>query len=259
MNQLYEPIKSFIIDHIGTFISTTIGIILLLIFYFKSKRIRKPKFFVWSFNLIKDASKKLKKLEVIYSKKKIENLTVTKIAFWNDGKETIRKDDIPQAAPLKIVINNKYKILEAEVIKRTNEENLVKVIKKNNKSIIVTFDYLDKGEGATIQVIHTGQSSEDINFIGKIKGAGPPKRIFIMEEFMRSKQPIFGIEILKITAPKIISILILFSIAIGLFILAIKVISLALKIFLIIMAIISFLSGIPGIVSKGPPKELIEL
>jgi len=157
---------------------------------------------------------------------------------------------------LKIIINNKYEILDVEVLKRTNEENLVEAIKENNKKIIITFDYLDKGEGATIQVVHTGKSSQDINFIGKIKGAGRPKRIAILEEGELPK-PYFSFRI-SIIAPNIITILSIFGSSILFFALAVKVISLGAKIFFIIMAIISFSSGISSIIYKGPPKDLVE-
>lgn len=168
---------SILYNQILTYALAALAIILGLILYFKSKRVRKPLFAAWSFNLIKDASKKLKKLEVLYSQKKIENLTITNIAFWNAGRETIRKEDIAKADPLKIVVNDKYEILDSEVIKMTNDANLVEAIKENNKSFIITFDYLDKGEGAVIRVIHTGQLLKDIDFIGKIIGAGTPKQV----------------------------------------------------------------------------------
>jgi hypothetical protein len=50
--------------------------------------------------LIKDFSKKLVNLEVLYSGSKVENLTVSKVALWNDGNETIRQEDIALSDPL---------------------------------------------------------------------------------------------------------------------------------------------------------------
>lgn len=42
---------------------------------------------------------------------------------------------------------------------------------------MITFDYLDKKDGAVIQVIHNGLSIDDVTLLGTIKGAREPLRV----------------------------------------------------------------------------------
>jgi len=155
-----------------------IGILLAIIFYLKGKKYIKPTYSIKSFNLINDFSGKLSKLEVFYSQKKIKNLTITRIAFWNDGNLIIRKEDIAPIDPIKVSVDDKYEIFEAEIIDGTTKEaNNFELIRLDEKSIIITFDFLSHNDGAILKVIHSGKSSKDINLTGTVIGAGRPKEL----------------------------------------------------------------------------------
>lgn len=149
-----------------------IGIILAIIFYLRSRRARKPSFFMRSYNLVTDFSSKLDKLQLLYGNTNIENLTVSKIAFWNDGAETIEWSHIVEADPVRIEAVGKCDIIDAYVIKENNTANKFRVEVVNSKSVKILFDYIDKGEGGVIQLIHTGKESTDIELTGSVKGSG---------------------------------------------------------------------------------------
>jgi len=105
-------------------------------------------------------------------------LTITKVIFWNRGNEPIRKDDIAVADPIKIVVGSKYEIFEAEILNDTaNGANRFELVKNGNKSIIIAFDFISRGEGVAVQIVHSGLSSEDITLTGTIIGAGDPEEI----------------------------------------------------------------------------------
>jgi hypothetical protein len=105
----------------------------------------------------------------------LENSTITKILFWNDGKETIRLDDIAQEDPLEINVAEDARILDIRAIQRKPPTNGFEVnLSDDQLSATLGFDYIDKDEGAVIQVIHTGRSGKEISLRGRVAGAGNP-------------------------------------------------------------------------------------
>lgn len=160
-------------------ISFVIPTFLAIFFYLKGKKEKKPTFQIRSFNLVKDFSKKVTNIGLLYAGEKVENLTITKVIFWNRGNEPIRKDDIAVADPIRIVVDNKYEIFEAEILNdAVNEANQFELVKNDNKSITITFDFLSHGEGVAIQIAHSGVSSEDVTLTGTIIGSDKPEERF---------------------------------------------------------------------------------
>lgn len=47
---------------------------------------------------------------------------------------------------------------------------------ENHSLVRIGFEDIDKGQGIVLQTLHTGQSSQDIDVRGKIKGAGLVRR-----------------------------------------------------------------------------------
>lgn len=158
-----------------SFLGTILSVFLAIIFYRLSKREKKPYWSIGSNNLIEGFSSQVPGLEISYNNQKVENLTISKIVFWNDGKETIHGTDIAEADPLQIIARGNVKILDIKVLKTNSEAS--RFCNPNDSQLhssFVTFDFLDKNQGGIIQVIHTGTSSKDISLKGALKGAGVP-------------------------------------------------------------------------------------
>lgn len=129
-----------------------------------------------SINIFRNFVSKIEHLKIIYFNQQIENLTITKILFWNRGYETINRLDIPQLDPLTIRVKNGLEILDAKIIYMNNPANQFSLIFSDDISYItLEFDYVDKDEGAIVQVMHTGTSESDVQISGTIKGAGKLK------------------------------------------------------------------------------------
>lgn len=161
---------------LGSLVIAVISLVLVVIFYIRGQKTKKPTFFIRSSNLIADFSSKLAKLQILYNNKGIESLTVSKIAFWNDGAQTIDGGDVAEAEPLRIVLKEGYEILDVSVISTKNEANRFDVAQlEEGNSVKISFDYLDKHEGGVIQLIHTGRGSSDIEILGIVKGFGKPR------------------------------------------------------------------------------------
>lgn len=156
-----------------SFIVTIISMILAILFYLKSRKTRKVEARIRSINLFKNNSEKIDKLSVFYDEKVVSNLTLTKIAFWNDGNDTINGSDIASTDPIKIVVQGEFIILESKIIYVKNESNLIRFADPiNNSEVTLEFEYLDALEGVVIQILHTGNRSSDIRILGTIKGIG---------------------------------------------------------------------------------------
>jgi len=158
---------------ITSFIITIISLPLVIFFYFKSKKDKKLYYAILSHNIVRDLVSRIDSLEMLYAGERIENITVTKIAFWNAGNDTIKGQDIKK--PLTVTVENGYKILKADQFYIINKENKFSINLSDDKShIIVDFDYLDKNQGEIIQLYHNGKSENDIKIDGYIMGSGAP-------------------------------------------------------------------------------------
>lgn len=160
-------------------IFAVVALIGMFVLYIKGKKIKLPYYIIRSINIVKDYASRIESLELLYSGQKIENLTITKIAFWNGGRDTIDKSDIAPADPLAIRIKGDAKILDTRIIFEKNPANKFSIILSTDQTYVTSnFDFIDKDEGVVIELIHTGKSNKDIEFTGTIKGAGN-----IMERF----------------------------------------------------------------------------
>jgi hypothetical protein len=163
------------------------GIVLSIFFYLKSRKKRKPFYSSRSFNIAQDISPaRFESLVLTYNETRIENFTITKVLFWNDGKETIRIGDVAIEEPLEIVTEGDVQILDAAVIQRIPPTNGFEVrVSGNQSSVELSFDYIDKDEGAVVQIVHTGKSGRDISMRGRIAGGGMP----VLKEFTEESIP----------------------------------------------------------------------
>lgn len=160
---------------IVSFIIAVLGVALAIIFYVKGKKVKSPCYTLRSNNLVRDVVSRIEPLEMRYSGQQIKNLTITKIAFWNAGRDTINNQDVASADPLTVHVKEGYKILDTKILYEKNPTNQFSITTSEDRSYIaLQFEYVDKGEGAVIQLIHTGISHEDIELLGTIKGAGKP-------------------------------------------------------------------------------------
>lgn len=153
-----------------------LSIIISIYLFRKSRKNKKPIFDKRSINVISDKIQKIGDIKVKYKGDKIENLTVTKVAFWNNGNETINESDQAPTDKLRIELNESYRVLDAEVIFQSAPTNNIQIENLANK-ILVTFDYIDGDEGGIIKFIHTGKKSSDVEFLGTFKGSNKLKQV----------------------------------------------------------------------------------
>jgi hypothetical protein len=144
-----------------------LGFILSIIFFIKSRRIKKPVWGTVSNNYINE--KHTNKITVLYDGKDVNQLTETKVYFWNKGREQINKDDFETIDPFFIELCEPFEILDAIVLKQTNSAiNTDLKIGENRRKLYVKYDFLSKNDGTLFQIYHTGKSGKDLKGNGVI-------------------------------------------------------------------------------------------
>jgi hypothetical protein len=147
-----------------------LGLVFTIYFYFKSKKNRNPTYVVRTINLVRENVKKIDTVAILYSGEKVKNLSISKIALWNEGKETINSGDVALNNSIKIKIKDEFEFLDSEILFQKNSANDFRIqLSEDNKSISIFFDYFDFEEGLVMQIFHTGNTSDDIFIDGKIK------------------------------------------------------------------------------------------
>ena len=117
-------------------------------------------------------SKKLpKSIKNLFHKKDIDTLTKTYIVLWNSGINTIYGHNIVPEDPLRIELDKSIQILQVRILKLTRKINVNKfTAKKDVLSNVIdcNFDYLDAGDGVTIEILHTSEKP-NVKIQGTIK------------------------------------------------------------------------------------------
>ena len=157
-----------------------VGILLAIIFYFKGKKYKVIKYWIFSKTIIGDLNSRLEGLEVIYKGVKQKWVGVSTITIWNAGTETINSDEIVESRPLSIMVPSTVKILDVNIVNSTDESlgfNLKEIQTNHDQSaqiLKIDFDYIDRKDGTIVQIVHdNGKGVRDIKVDCKIKGALP--------------------------------------------------------------------------------------
>src|SRR5207249_4793358 len=139
---------------------------------------KEPCWSIRSTNLIRGYGSKLTDLNVLYKGQQVENLSIARIIFWNKGAETVQRQDLVDADPLRLVGAGQLTFLDVKLLATNNEPSLFSVsLTEDGGSVLIGFDYLDQGHGAVFQIVHTGTSPKDIKLRGSIKGAKTLRRV----------------------------------------------------------------------------------
>jgi len=154
-----------------------LGIIVAIIIYIKSRVRAKPKCYLDYLRLIGKKDQALpEEIKIVFNEIAVPRVTLTRAYFWNDGQETIYGHQIVEDDSLRFEFEPSSKILKVHVAACTREANKV-YAELSQDTINVTkfsFDYLDPGDGARIEILHTSEEK-----LPELKGSlrGIPKGI----------------------------------------------------------------------------------
>lgn len=154
-----------------TFIVALVGLGLTIVFYLKSRRFRRITYGSRSFPIVTGQTARIPDLQVLYRNAAIETLTTSTVTIWNSGSETISAGDISSLDLLRIVATGETRILDIQALHSSKQANAVNIVPSETAHIL-TFDFLDAGDGSVVNVMHTGKTGKDIELVGTIKGRG---------------------------------------------------------------------------------------
>lgn len=152
------------------------GIIVSIIFYLRTRRYQKPTYFKRSIRWYDGVNIPHKDISLMFQGKVIPRFTITHLAFWNAGNQTIREHDFAPASPLCLKIPEEIEVFDIRITAVTaneicaNLETSKELEAGVQKKILVHFDYLDNNDGFSIQLIHDAESASGIKFSGKLPG-----------------------------------------------------------------------------------------
>src|SRR6185437_11742654 len=149
-----------------------LGLLIALILYRASVIGARPVYKRRSLRLIGKNEQALPKdVEIRFNGQVVDRLTKNYIVLWNSGKKLLRGTDIVCEDPLRCEFAHDARILDARVVITTRPTNKFTVgwPSETAHSVIIMFDYLDPGDGAVLEILHTDRKAyPDIR--GTIRG-----------------------------------------------------------------------------------------
>lgn len=183
-----NPLLNLISFFIGVF-----GFILAIIFYIKSIKEKKPIYDLKTFRLIDDSLSGIKNLSLTYRNLEVKNLSLTKIAFWNNGKESINISDIAKADSLKIFSKEGIIIYDYEIVFSHRANNL-KINNDEKNVLLIIFDFLNYHDGFVLNIYHNGKMNSDVEingtFIDSQKFEKRRQREYFLEKYSKIFDPL---------------------------------------------------------------------
>ena len=143
----------------------------------KGKEKKEISYIVNTHEIVQAGKNMIPEFQISYRGQTIDDLTVTRFAIWNSGNRLLNSNDIVDTKPLSITSNDDGPdILDASIIKRSEESNKFTIDKKSAHCAELQFDYIDKQDGIIVQILHTG-SSKNISLSTLIKGGKKLKNV----------------------------------------------------------------------------------
>lgn len=118
-------------------------------------------------------------ITVQYRGQAIPRLTRTLVVFWNAGEKTIPGEDVVSSDPLRVKIEDDGSVLAVTVLKVSREACQFQVTSSpaTPQHVDLAFAYLDAGDGAVIEILHTSESRV-ADFLGTVRGLPQGLRSF---------------------------------------------------------------------------------
>jgi peptide deformylase len=108
------------------------------------------------------------RISISWDGRQVTDLSLTRIVFWNDGPKTVEGTQIVRTDPLTVSFSGPHQILIARIVRVTKSANAVH-LDLEEQQVAVTFDYLERGDGVLIEILHTSMDATP-RLSGQIRG-----------------------------------------------------------------------------------------
>ncbi len=163
-----------------------IGIIVSVLVTLKSRVRIEPCLYYENVREVSKISDTNRKVTVSYKGKEVNQVTTTRLWFWNHGRKPLKREDIPANDQLVLTLKNAVdekphgenkkdpEILDFGILKVSRGSLNFKIEpREKSNDMKIDFDYLDYNDGAFYEIQHTGDLRTRIELNGAILG---PKR-----------------------------------------------------------------------------------
>ena len=143
---------------LGTVLAV-LGLAAAVFFYRRSRRVSRLAYQFDEVTLLGSSRSAFSdEVEIRFSGRVVPRVTAARLIVWNAGNTTLRGSDIVQADPLRVHLQDEGIILKASVVRVTRDVNdfAVSLEGQGQPEAALAFDYLDPGDGALLEVLHSG-------------------------------------------------------------------------------------------------------
>lgn len=159
-----------------TIVIAVIGIAMTWLISWISRRVRKPCYIAYSEQLIGRSAVLSPHVQVLHQGQNVPQVTLTRLVFWNAGREPIRAEDIAQGDPVKVRLAKDTHVIHASAARVTRDSVKFSVhatpFDAVPGEVSLRFDFLDHKDGARVDILHTGLEGDAVQITGTIIGAG---------------------------------------------------------------------------------------
>ena len=169
----------FYLDKYWELIATCVfSVISTIYFTRKYQKSIKPIYTTFSSKILNESEiANENKIKILYKNNEVKSLTITKLAFWNSGKQTLKYEDhIAEKDPFRIEIDDEGEILDYEFLYQIGA-NEIEPILKDNRIIYIPFNYFTHNEGFVLKIYHTGKNGKQIRMCGSLKEDAKIERV----------------------------------------------------------------------------------
>ncbi|MCY8484294.1 hypothetical protein MOC97_02105 [Bacillus atrophaeus] len=152
-------------------IGIIIGIFISFYFYSKGKIKRDFAYLLNTRRVVGKDNFAAEDVEITVKGKSVNTLDNTIIKIRNNGNQTINGQDISAKDPIRFEVSSGEEIISATILNQTKFTNDISIKHSANEFnvLYIEFDYLDPGDGAAIEVLHTDNKGP-LDIKGTIKG-----------------------------------------------------------------------------------------
>lgn len=160
------------------FVLAILGVLLSYVFYRRSKKDIQPCYQFASVSLLASGANSVKDLKILHKGIPIDRLSVATVSFWNTGAAVLEASDVAPADPLRIILREGTRVLQASVATQSAPSNNVRIsVDAGVPRVRIEFDYLARNEGFAIEIFHDAVEADFAILIGTIKGVKEIRRV----------------------------------------------------------------------------------
>lgn len=147
-----------------------LGLLLGIVFYYKSKVEKRPTF-VYQDTLLQ--SRSYSDITIYFREEKISSLRRLRVLFFNKGRKEIRSEDNPKNTFPTIDLPVGTRIVASNILGTSNSACSLQAKRITDTSLELSFDYLNHKDGGVIEILYDGGEvrKPEIKFAASIIGA----------------------------------------------------------------------------------------